>query len=188
LRGATRRIALRRKLSEALEALGRRLGGTSFMALLAGFAAYLSRITGQEDIVVGTPVANRDRRELESLIGFFVGTLPIRVDLSSDPTFSDLVARVRAAALDAYAHQDIPLEKIVEAVEPERNLSHAPLFQVMLVLQNTPEGRLSLPGLAIEPIDLELGISKSDRSLVLEPGHDGLRGAIEYSTDLFELD
>jgi amino acid adenylation domain-containing protein len=188
MRGATSRIALGQKLSRALEALSLRSGATTFMTLLAGFTAYLARITGEEDIVVGTPVANRDRRELERLIGFFVGTLPIRVDLSKDPAFEDLVERARASSLAAFAHQDVPLEKIVEAVEPERNMSHAPLFQVMLVLQNTPESRLGLPGLEVEAIDLEIGISKSDLALVLEPSADGLKGALEYSTDLFDPD
>ncbi|XXF74928.1 amino acid adenylation domain-containing protein [Myxococcaceae bacterium GXIMD 01537] len=188
MRGATQRISLGRPLSDAIEALSLRTGGTSFMVLLGGFAAYLSRITGQDDIVIGTPVANRDRAELESLIGFFVGTLPLRVNLSSNPTFEELIARVRVAALDAYAYQDVPLEKIVEAVELERNLSHAPLFQVMLMLQNTPEGRLSLPGLTLEPLDLEIGASKFDLVLAFEPTSEGLTGALEYSTDLFDRD
>nr|APZ78729.1 nonribosomal peptide synthetase [Myxococcus sp.] len=188
LRGATQRIALGQALSEAIEALSLRTGATSFMVLLGGFAAYLSRITGQDDIVIGTPVANRDRAELESLIGFFVGTLPLRVDLSSNPTFEDLIARVRASALDAYAYQDVPLEKIVEALGVDRNLSHAPLFQVMLMLQNTPEGHLSLPGLSLEPIDLAAQNAKFDLTLSFEPTRQGLTGAIEYSTDLFDAD
>ena len=188
LRGATEKVALGRPLSEAVERLARDSGATSFMVLLAAYTAMLSRISGQDDIVIGTPVANRDRPELEPLIGFFVGTLPIRVDLSGDPSFAELLGRVRAAALDAFQHQDIPLEKIVDAVQPERQLSHAPLFQAMLVLQNTPSGRLALPGLTIEPIDLEIGISKSDLALILEPTPEGLRGAFEYSTDLFDAD
>nr|AYN44405.1 nonribosomal peptide synthetase [Cloning vector H69C977B_s32] len=186
MRGATERIALGKALSEAIEALSLRTGGTSFMVLMGGFAAYLARITGQDDIVIGTPVANRDRAELESLIGFFVGTLPLRIDLSANPTFEELVARVRASALDAYAYQDVPLEKIVEALGVERNLSHAPLFQVMLMLQNTPEGHLSLPGLALEPIDLEIESAKFDLTLSFEPTREGLAGVIEYSTDLFD--
>ncbi|WP_426752486.1 amino acid adenylation domain-containing protein [Myxococcus sp. Y35] len=188
LRGATQRVDLGKALSEAIETLSLRTGGTSFMVLLAGFAAYLSRITGQDDIVIGTPVANRDRAELESLIGFFVGTVPLRVDLSENPTFEELIARVRAVALDAYAYQDVPLEKIVEALGVERNLSHAPLFQVMLMLQNTPEGRLSLPGLSLEPIDLTGQSAKFDLTLSFEPTSHGLAGAIEYSTDLFDAD
>nr|AYN44369.1 nonribosomal peptide synthetase [Cloning vector H69C977B_s26] len=188
MRGATERIALGKALSEAIEALSLRTGGTSFMVLMGGFAAYLARITGQDDIVIGTPVANRDRAELESLIGFFVGTLPLRIDLSANPTFEELVARVRASALDAYAYQDVPLEKIVEALGVERNLSHAPLFQVMLMLQNTPEGHLSLPGLALEPIDLEIESAKFDLTLSFEPTREGLAGVIEYSTDLFDAD
>jgi len=188
LRGATQRIALGPALSDAIEALSLRSGGTHFMVLLSGFAAYLSRLTGQEDIVIGTPVANRDRAELEPLIGFFVGTLPLRIDLSSDPTFEALIARVRASALDAYAYQDVPLEKIVEALGVERNLSHAPLFQVMLMLQNTPEGELSLPGLTLEPIDLEVQSAKFDLTLSFEPTRNGLAGVIEYSTDLFDAD
>ncbi|WNZ58795.1 amino acid adenylation domain-containing protein [Myxococcus sp. MxC21-1] len=188
MRGATERIALGKALSEAIEALSLRTGGTSFMVLMGGFAAYLARITGQDDIVIGTPVANRDRAELESLIGFFVGTLPLRIDLSANPTFEELVARVRASALEAYAYQDVPLEKIVEALGVERNLSHAPLFQVMLMLQNTPEGHLSLPELALEPIDLEIESAKFDLTLSFEPTREGLSGVIEYSTDLFDAD
>ncbi len=188
MRGATQRIALGRAVSDAIEALSLRTGGTHFMVLLGGFAAYLSRITGQEDIVIGTPVANRDHAELESLIGFFVGTVPLRVDLSANPTFEELIARVRATALDAYAYQDVPLEKIVEALGVERNLSHAPLFQVMLMLQNTPEGQLSLPGLELEPIDLDIQSAKFDLTLSFEPTRDGLAGVIEYSTDLFDAD
>ncbi|ATB48375.1 non-ribosomal peptide synthetase [Corallococcus macrosporus DSM 14697] len=188
MRGATERIALGKALSDAIEALSLRTGGTSFMVLMGGFAAYLSRITGQDDIVIGTPVANRDRAELESLVGFFVGTLPLRINLSANPTFEELVARVRASALDAYAYQDVPLEKIVEALGVERNLSHAPLFQVMLMLQNTPEGQLSLPGLSLEPIDLAVESAKFDLTLSFEPTRDGLAGVIEYSTDLFDAD
>ncbi|QDE97917.1 non-ribosomal peptide synthetase [Myxococcus xanthus] len=186
MRGATERISLGHELSVAIEALSLRTGGTSFMVLLGGFAAYLARITGQEDIVIGTPVANRDHAELEPLIGFFVGTLPLRVDLSGDPTFEEVVTRARGTALDAFAYQDVPLEKIVEAVNVERSLSHTPLFQVMLALQNTPTSQLSLPGLTLEPMALDLGTSKFDLSLSFEPTPEGLTGVIEYSTDLFD--
>nr|AQM37584.1 nonribosomal peptide synthetase [Myxococcus virescens] len=186
MRGANERITLGRELRDAIETLSLRTGGTSFMVLLSGFAAYLARITGQDDVVIGTPVANRDHAELEPLIGFFVGTVPLRVDLSGDPTFEELLARARKTALDAFAHQDVPLEKIVEAANVERSLSHAPLFQVMLALQNTPAGQLSLPGLTLESLALELGTSKFDLSLSFEPTHEGLTGVIEYSTDLFD--
>ncbi|MFO0723577.1 MAG: non-ribosomal peptide synthase/polyketide synthase [Myxococcota bacterium] len=186
MKGALERLRLGKDLSARIEAMSQRAGATSFMLLLSAFSAYLSRITGQDDLVVGTPVANRERAELESVIGFFVGTVPIRVDLTGDPSFEALLGRVKASSLDAFAHQDVPLEKIVEAVDPERNMGQSPLFQVMMVLQNTPEAKLGLPGLEVKTLDLEIGIAKSDLALIMEPGPDGLSGAFEYSTELFD--
>nr|AYN44243.1 nonribosomal peptide synthetase [Cloning vector H69C977B_s05]AYN44279.1 nonribosomal peptide synthetase [Cloning vector H69C977B_s11]AYN44303.1 nonribosomal peptide synthetase [Cloning vector H69C977B_s15] len=187
-RGATQRLALSRGLSEGLKTLSHRLEVAGLEVLLSGFAAYLARITGQEDIVIGLPVAHRDRAELKPLIGRFEGALPIRIDLSSNPTFEELVARVHRATLGAYAHQDVPLEKIVEAVDAERDLSQTPLFQVMLSLQDASEGSVVLPGLNLEPLSLELGTAKFDLALIFEPVAGELTGMIEYGTDLFDPD
>ena len=122
------------------------------MTLLAALKVLLHRYTGQDDIVVGTPIANRTQAETEGLIGFFVNTLVLRTNLSDDPTFRELLGRVREVALGAYAHQDLPFEKLVEVLHPERNLSHSPLFQVLFVLQNTPLSAFELPGLTVSPV------------------------------------
>src|SRR5205807_3706128 len=125
---------------------------TLFMTLLASFQALLARYTGQEDIVVGTTVANRTRAETEGLVGFFLNTLALRGDLSGDPTFRELLARARETALGAYAHQDLPFEKLVEELHPQRNLSHSPIFQVALVLQNAERGGLELGGVQAQAV------------------------------------
>ena len=116
------------------------------MTLLAGWAALLARLSGQQDVVIGTPMANRGRAEIEGLIGFFVNTLALRLDLSGSPTVGELLERVKAQALAAQQHQDIPFEQVVELVQPARSLAHSPLFQVMFAWQNAPEGALELPG------------------------------------------
>ena len=144
LRGGTQSFVLPQTLSDALIALSRREGCTLFMTLLAAFQTLLHRYTSQTDILVGTPVANRTRREMEPLIGFFVNTLVLRTDLSGDPTFRELLGRAREVALQAYAHQDLPFEKLVEELHPERDLSRNPLFQVMFILQNAPMPKLEL--------------------------------------------
>ncbi len=148
-RGARVRLTIGRELVTRLEATTRRLGVTPFMALLAGFATLLSRYGSQSDVVVGSPVANRERAELEDLIGFFANTLALRLDLVGDPGFDELARRVREVALGAYAHQDIPFERLVSELRPERDLSHSPVFQVMLALQNLPESDLELAGLTL---------------------------------------
>ncbi|BBA33067.1 linear gramicidin synthase subunit C [Methylocaldum marinum] len=186
--GATRTLALDPALTQALRALSRRLGATLFMTLLSAFLTLLARYSRQDDLVVGTPVANRNRRETEGLIGFFVNTLVLRVDLAGNPAFEEVVARVRQRALDAYAHQEVPFERIVEAVQPERSLSHSPLFQVMFVLQNTPAATLTLPGLTLSPLPLHGVAAKFDLTLVLSDSEAGLHGVWEYSTDLFEAE
>src|SRR6202035_2587507 len=137
-RGGTRRFTLPPALRRSLADLGRRHGVSLFMTLLAAFQSLLARYTSAEDVVVGSPIANRNRAETEALIGFFVNTLVLRGDLSGDPTFAELLRRVRETTLDAYAHQDLPFEKLVEELRPERALSHSPLFQAMLTLQNAP--------------------------------------------------
>jgi non-ribosomal peptide synthetase component F len=177
------------ELARGLKALSQREGATLFMALLAAFQALLARYTGQEeDIVVGTPIANRMRAELEGLIGFFTNTLVLRTDLSGKPRFRELLRRVREVTLGAYTHQDLPFEKLVEELQPERNLSHHPLFQVMFVLQNTPT--LGTAPAEDTPqsgdVPIVTGTAKFDLTISLVESEQGLLGAVEYNTDLFE--
>src|SRR5882672_488894 len=187
LRGARQSLLLSETLTRALEALSRREGVTLFMTLLAGFQTLLYRYSGQEDIAVGTPIANRNRAETEELIGFFVNTLVLRCDLSGNPSVRELLQRVREVALGGYAHQDVPFEKLVEELQPERNLSHSPLFQVMFGLQNAAAGALELEGLSLSPLEIESGVTKFDLVLNLQETEQGLQGSLEYSTDLFDV-
>ncbi|HEU4884066.1 MAG TPA: amino acid adenylation domain-containing protein [Longimicrobium sp.] len=172
----------------AAHALARREGATLFMVLLAAFQAVLHRWSGEEDVVVGTPIANRTRPELEGLIGFFDNTLALRTDLSGDPSFAALLGRVREGTLEAYAHQDIPFEKLVDELKVERSLSHTPLFQVMLSLQNTPSGGgVELGGVTIQNHGAGTGTSRFDLTLILQETGDGaLSGEAEYATALFD--
>jgi len=173
-------------LSSALASLARREGATLFMVLLAGFMALLHRWTGEVDLAVGAPTAGRRHVETEGLIGLFVNTLVMRGDLRGDPTVSELLGRVRALVLDADANQTIPFERIVEAVQPQRSLAHSPLFQVMLVLQNAPREALELPGLRLRLLPGSTRGAKVDWTLSLAEGRDGLGGAFEHSSDLFD--
>ncbi len=159
---------------------------TLFMTLLAVFAAVLHRSGGVTDLPIGVPVANRTREELETLIGFFVNTLVMRIDVSGNPTFAELLTRVKETALDAYAHQDVPFETLVETLHPVRDRARHPLFQTMFVLQNTPAEELRLEGLTIRPEAIETGISKFDLTLLVEESPDALDAVLEYDTDLFE--
>ena len=168
-----------------LAALARREGWTAFMALLAGFGALLARYGGQEDLVVGSPIANRGRLELEGPIGFFTNTLPLRLDLAGDPAFRALGRRVRATALDAYAHQDLPFEKLVEELAPDRHLGRNPLFQAMLVLQRVPAPPV-LPGVEAELVDVATATAKFDLTLMLVEDGGGASGFLEYARDLLE--
>ena len=186
--GAVCPLQLPAALLEDLRSLARREGVTLYMTLLAGFQALLSRYTGQEDIAVGTPIAGRSRVELEPLIGFFVNTLVLRTDLSGDPTVGELLARVRRVALDAYAHQEVPFEKLVEALQPDRSSGGRPLVQVVLALQNVPTADLALPGLRLHPVPLETDTAKFDLSIWFTEGAEGLVGAIEYDSDLFDAE
>ncbi|HEX2252836.1 MAG TPA: amino acid adenylation domain-containing protein, partial [Thermoanaerobaculia bacterium] len=171
----------------ALDALGRQRGATRFMVLLAGFAAVLHRWSDAREVVVGTPVAGRDRPELEELVGLFVNTLPVRADLSGDPAFAALLARVREACLGAFDHAQVPFERVVDALQPRRDRSRTPLFQVMLALQETSLAAARLEDLELIPELLETGTAKFDLTLVWEPRPDGgLGGFAEYSRDLFE--
>src|SRR6266542_1603239 len=165
--GATQTIVFRSELLEELKELSKSQGVTLFMTLLAAFQVLLYRYSGQTDIAVGTPIANRTRAELEPLIGFFVNTLVLRTDLGSNPSFAELLGRVRAVALGAYEHQDLPFEKLVEALQPQRELSSTPLFQVMFVLQNAPFGELALAELELTPLAVESDIAKFELTLSL---------------------
>jgi amino acid adenylation domain-containing protein len=185
-RGATQFLELPKSLSEQLEALSQRQGVTLFMTLLAAFQTLLYRYTQQEDIVVGSAIANRNRHEIEGLIGFFVNSLVLRSDLSGNPKFVELLDRVREVALGAYAHQDLPFEKLVEELHPERNLSHHPLFQVVFSLQNTPIEALALPGLSLSPLDFDRPSAKFDLEFHLWESQEGLRGQVIYSSDLWD--
>jgi amino acid adenylation domain-containing protein/thioester reductase-like protein len=164
----------------------RREGATLFMALLAAWSALLHRVTGQDDLTVGTPVAGRTRTELEDLIGFFVNTLVLRMDLSDDPAFGALVDRARDRALDAYALQDLPFEMLVEALRPPRDTGRNPLFQVMLTLQNAPLPELRIGDLALVPLEVETGTAQFDLALTLVEDGEGLGAALEYNADLFD--
>jgi amino acid adenylation domain-containing protein/non-ribosomal peptide synthase protein (TIGR01720 family) len=184
--GKTQSFILPVKLTEALNRLSQRESVTPFMTLLAAFDILLYRYTNQTDILVGSPIANRNRSEIEGLIGFFVNTLVFRSDLSGNPSFLDLLARVREVSLGAYAHQDLPFELLVETLQLERNLSYSPLFQVMFILQNAPVSDLELPDLSLSPFAAESLTSTFDLTLSMEQTDEGLVGSWEYSTDLFD--
>jgi amino acid adenylation domain-containing protein len=173
-------------LAGSVRALARREGSTPFMVYLAAFQALLARYSGQDDVSVGTQAAGRTRAETEGLIGFFVNTLVLRCDLSDDPGFGALLARAREAALGAHAHQDVPFDRVVEALEPERTLSYTPLFQVQLVFQNVPGLAVELPGLSIAGVDVDQGTNKFDLSLYVQETHRGTRATLGYDTDLFD--
>src|SRR5579875_2338904 len=187
-RGAAQSFLLGRELSERVKRLGQRQGATLFMTLLAAFQVLLARYSGQSDILIGTPIANRNRAELEGLIGFFVNTLVLRARLENDPSFEQLLRRVKETTLAAYAHQDLPFEKLVEELQPQRDLSHNPLFQVMFVLQNAPgaEGGGEAPNPATSGV--QAGGAKFDLTLSVSEAAAELAGVVEYNTDLYEAD
>jgi len=184
-RGASDSFELSETLSDGLQELSRREGVTLFMTLVAAFQILLHRYSGQDDISVGTPVANRNRAEVDGLIGCFVNSVVIRTNLAGNPTFRELLGRVREIALEAYAHQDVPFESVVEAVDPLRDPSQTPLFQVMFVLHNVPMPAIELTGLKLTPLDVESGTATFDLTLVMQVG-EKLRASVEYNTDLFE--
>ncbi|HEW97759.1 MAG: hypothetical protein DRR16_17350, partial [Candidatus Parabeggiatoa sp. nov. 3] len=184
--GASLPISLSLELTTQLKQISQKTGTTLFMTLWSAFATLLSRYTGQSDIVIGSPIANRTMSVTESLIGFFVNTLVLRLDLTDNPPFEDILLKARRVALEAYSHQDIPFEQLVEALQPERNLSHSPLFQVMFVLQNAPIADLELAGLSLTLLEPENLIAKFDLTLELTETVSGLSGRLEYNTDLFE--
>ncbi|GER90171.1 hypothetical protein KDW_43330 [Dictyobacter vulcani] len=185
-RGATQRFTISREITEQLKALSQQEGVSMFMTLLTVFNILLYRYTGQKDIGIGSAIANRNRKELEDLIGFFVNTLVLRTKLEGDPAFRQLLQDVRETVLAAYAHPDLPFEKLVEEIQPERSLSRQPLFQVMFIFHNFPPPSLKLPDLTLDPINIETGTAKFDLQLAIIDVEDGLSCWLEYSTDLFE--
>ncbi|WP_431262155.1 amino acid adenylation domain-containing protein [Roseateles chitinivorans] len=185
--GAQWNFEIPQPLTSGLRALAQSQGATLFMTLLAGWSVLLSRLSGQKDIVVGTPVANRQRSEVEGLIGFFVNTLALRVRLDDDPTVQALLQQVKAGTLAAYEHQDLPFEQVVEALQPQRSLSHSPLFQNMLSLNNTPvQGALQLSGLRISTLGQQGGSTQFDLSLALTETPEGLSATLSYASALYE--
>jgi amino acid adenylation domain-containing protein len=185
-RGASVPVELSAELLERLQALGRSEGATLYMTLLAAFQVLLSRYGGGDDVVVGSPIAGRTRGEVEALIGFFVNTLVLRTDLSGDPSFRETLRRAREATLGAYEHQEVPFERLVAELQPERSLGHSPLFQVMFTLENAGGGGGALAGLQLGGVAAAVEIAKFDLSLTLAATPQGLRGELNYGTDLFE--
>ena len=188
IQGASLQVAYDADLTSELREMSQREGVTLFMFLLAALNSLLYRYSGQSDIVIGTGVANRGHREIKDLIGFFVNVLPLRTDLTGNPTFRELLQQVSKTALEAYAHQEVPFEKVVEELQPERTLSHSPLFRVVLVLNNMVLPAIELPGLSLSAMDVHTGTSHFDLTLTLVETERGLRGTIEYKTALFSAE
>jgi amino acid adenylation domain-containing protein/non-ribosomal peptide synthase protein (TIGR01720 family) len=185
-RGAQRPLSLSPALSAAVRGLCRRQGATPFMALLAAWAVLLGRHAGQEDVLVGTPVAGRNRWEIEGLIGFFVNMLVLRTDLSGAPSFGELLGRVRGSSIQAFAHQDLPFERLVEELAPMRDLAVPPLVQVTFALQNAPLGELALPGITLSPLAVESRVAQLDLTLSLGEAAGVFAGTLEHDADLFD--
>ena len=185
-RGATRPFTVPRDVAASLPAIARDERVTVFMTLLAAYAVLLARHTDQPEVVIGTPVANRNRQEFEGVIGYFANTLALRVRVERGMTFRDVLRQVRRVCLDAYAHQEVPFELVVNEVRPERDLSHNPIFQTLFAFQNIGLGEVRLPGLETSLLEIDTGASRFDLSVAVTEGPDGLRGAVEYDTDLFD--
>ncbi|MBO1350490.1 MAG: amino acid adenylation domain-containing protein [Hormoscilla sp. GUM202] len=185
-RGSRESFKLDEKLTDRLKQVSRGAGVTLFMTLLAAFATLLYRYSAQEDIVIGSPIANRNRSQIEPLIGFFVNTLALRIALDKNPSFAELLRTVRKVCLEAYGHQDLPFEVLVDALQPTRNLSHTPLFQVMFAMQNAPTVEPELPGLKCEMLEVDSGVAKFDITLSMAETSTGITGDIEYNSDLFD--
>ena len=185
-RGATETFGFSAALPERLRALSRREGATLYMVALAAFQVLLAKYSGSDDVVVGSPIAGRTRGEVEELIGFFVNTLVLRTDLSGDPSFHEVLRRVREATLGAWEHQEVPFERLVEELRPERSLSHPPLFQVLFDLQEAGGPGAGLPGLEVRSVGMEGAPAKWDLTLVLTAGDDALSAGLTWAADLFE--
>jgi len=184
--GAKQYFAFSASLTNALKQLSQREDATLFMSLLAAFNILLYRYTDQEDILIGSPIANRSRAELEGMLGLFVNTLVLRNNLSGNPSFRELLHRVREVTLDAYAHQDLPFEMLVEEFQPERDLSRNPLYEVMFVLQNTPSSVQEVSGLTLRTLGFDSGTAQLDIFLSMSESEEGLTGCLEYNTDIFD--
>jgi amino acid adenylation domain-containing protein/non-ribosomal peptide synthase protein (TIGR01720 family) len=184
--GATHSLSLSAELTQQLQALSRQTGSTLFMTLMAAFATLLYRYSGESDVVIGSPIANRNRSEIEPMIGFFVNTLVLRTRLEDNPRFEQLLTQVRENTLTAYEHQDLPFEQIVDALQTQRSMSHSPLFQVMFVLQNTPLGEIELPSVKLSELNTDRTIAKFDLTLSMSESLMGLECEWEYNTDLFD--
>jgi amino acid adenylation domain-containing protein/FkbH-like protein len=187
-RGARSTFRFPLSLSNAVKTFSQHEDVTVFMVLLAAFKIMLARYTGQKDILIGIPIANRNRSEIEQLIGFFANTLVLRTDLKGNPRFLDVLHQIREVTTGAYAHQDLPFELLVEKTHFSRDVSYHPLFQVMFVFQNTPQQEIEIPGLRILPQEVESGTARFDLTVFLEEDDRGFTGSIEYATDLFEAD
>nr|WP_279636042.1 non-ribosomal peptide synthase/polyketide synthase [Corallococcus terminator] len=192
VRGALASVVLPKSLEDAVSVLAREEGATSFMVLLAAWQVVLARYSGQQDISVGTPIAGRNRTELEGLIGFFVNTLVIRARLEGSPSFRQVLRQVKETTLGAYAHQEVPFEKLVEELKPERDLSRSPLFQVMFTLQNSARGsEEALPagaGLSVRPVETDGATAKFDLTLAMSETGQGFAASLEYNTDLYDAE
>ena len=185
-RGGSVGFSVGKEVAAGLRQIAFKHNASLFMVLLSGFKAMLARYSAQADIVVGTPIASRNREELENLIGFFVNTLVLRTDLAGDPQFGEIVARVRKTALDAFAHQDLPYERLVERLEPERRWGKSPLFNMMFVLQNAPDSTLTLEGLQMQPLAAGASTAKFDLTLTMQESADAFDGVFDYRADLFD--
>lgn len=187
-RGGSEFFTLDAELTRRLKGVSQQGGATLFMTLLTAFSTLLSRYSKHEDVVIGSPIANRNRSDIESLIGFFINMLPLRVDLSGNPSFLELLSRVRQVSLEAYANQDLPFDRMLDALQIDRNLSNSPLFQVMFILQNSPLGAVDLPGVEMSALRVESGCAKYDLTLMMEETADGLTAELEFNRDLFDRD
>ena len=184
-RGESCSLTIPKQLTKALNDLSMREGCTLFMTMLSAFKILLYRLSGQDDILVGTPVAGRNRIEVEGLIGFFINTLTLRSDLSGNPDFTKLLTQVREVTLDAYAHQDISFEKLVEELHPRRDLTRPPFFQVFINMFNVEAGQLNLPGLTVEPLSLDKVESKFDLTLYIREFNENIQLNLVYRTEHF---
>ncbi len=185
-RGAVTWLNFPDDLYAQVKALNQTYGATTFMTLLAAFQLLLHRYTGQTDILIGTPIANRSHSQTKNIIGLFLNTLVMRANFTDNPRFDDLLKRTRQTALDGYAHQDLPFEELVDALQPPRNASYNPVFQVMFVHQKSALDEIDLPGLAVSEVPVDIGVSKFDLTLFVRESEQGLSAGLEYNTDLFD--